>query len=115
MLGRPGPGESAPATIPLIVSAHFWSNLTPDLKKMIADIWVQHIHAWQAQTLVAADTAVEKLKSHGATIVTPPTSAVIGLRTAMLPRQDGWTKQAGISQDMARLANEAFEHRPEQW
>lgn len=94
-----------------IVSALFWSKLTPDQKMMMADIWAQHIHAWQAQTLVDAETAVGKLKSHGVTIVTPPASAVIDLRTAMLPHQDEWAKQAGISQDMVRLANEAFEHR----
>ena len=94
-----------------IVSDIFWSRLTPDLKQMMVDIWAKHIHAWQAQTLVDAETAVGKLKSHGVKVVTPPSSMVVELRNAMLPHQDEWAKQAGISADMVKLVNTAFEHR----
>jgi TRAP-type transport system periplasmic protein len=91
-----------------IVSDILWEKLSPDLQKMMTDIWAQHIHAWQKKTLEDADTAVEKLKAAGVKIVIPPRSMVVDLRKAMLPYEDEWAKQAGIRPQMVKLANEAF-------
>lgn len=94
-----------------IVSNIFWNKMAPDLQKMMVEIWSKHIHTWQAKTLVDADTAVGKLRSHGVKMVTPPRAMVVGLRNAMLPDQNQWAKQAGISPKMVALVNEAFKYK----
>ncbi len=91
-----------------IVSGAFWNKLTPDLQKLMTDIWAGHIHDWQAKTLEDADIAVKSLSEAGVQIVIAPRSMVIDFRTSMLPMQDAWAKEGGISPRMVALANEAF-------
>ena len=66
----PGDHQFIAEYIPLVSQA-FWYKLSPDLQKMMTDLWAQNVPTYRANMAAAQTKARDTLEEHGVTFVDP--------------------------------------------
>jgi C4-dicarboxylate-binding protein DctP len=92
--------------IPMI-SAAFWTSLTPAMKTLITDLWAANIGAYRASLAAAQDKAETTLKEHGVKLVYVPPEDLAMERKRMLLEQDAVAREMKMSPDFVARINEA--------
>ena len=90
------------AYVPL-VSDTFWNKLTPDLQKMMSDLWEQNIGAYRASTAKGQVDGRKVMETHGVEFVQATPEETAASRKAMLPHQDEMAKEIKVSPEMVKL------------
>ena len=88
--------------IPLM-SQVFWDKLSPDLQKMMTDIWAQNIPAYRANMAAAQTKARATLEEHGVKFSEPTAEQNAAERKLMMVEQDQVAKDIKISPEMVKL------------
>jgi TRAP-type C4-dicarboxylate transport system substrate-binding protein len=86
-----------------MTSQVFWDKLSPELQKMMTDIWAQNIPTYRANMAGAQTRARATLEEHGVKIVDPSEEQTAAARKSMLAEQDQLAKDIKVSPDMVKL------------
>ena len=90
-----------------MVSVAFWNKLTPQLQKMMTDLWAQNIATYRASMAAAQSRARGTLESHNIKFADPSPQQAAAARESMLKEQDKLVKELRISPEMVKLLMEA--------
>ncbi len=88
--------------IPLM-SQTFWDKLSPDLQKIMTDVWAQNIPAYRANMAGAQAKARTTLEEHGVKFADPTAEQTAEARKQMLPEQDQLAKDIKVNPEMVKL------------
>jgi TRAP-type C4-dicarboxylate transport system substrate-binding protein len=88
--------------IPL-VSQVFWEKLSPELQKMMADLWAQNIPIYRANMAAAQIRARTTLEEHGIKFSDPTAEQSAAERKKMMAEQDQVAKDIKVSAEMVKL------------
>jgi TRAP-type C4-dicarboxylate transport system substrate-binding protein len=80
-----------------LVSETFWKKLSPDLQKLMADVWRDNIGTYRKNMADAQKEARHMLEQHGIKFVDPTAERLADVRKKMLPLQDGIAKELRIT------------------
>ncbi|HEY3793376.1 MAG TPA: TRAP transporter substrate-binding protein DctP [Bradyrhizobium sp.] len=86
-----------------MTSQVFWDKLTPDLQKMMTDIWAQNIPTYRANMAAAQTKARTTLEGHGVKIADPTPEQIAAARKQMLAEQDQLAKEIKVAPDLVKL------------
>ncbi|MFI4989006.1 MAG: TRAP transporter substrate-binding protein DctP, partial [Alphaproteobacteria bacterium] len=86
-----------------MVSLAFWSKLSPELQKMMSDLWAQNVAVYRTNMADRQVKARATLESHGIAFVDPTEAQSADERKKMLPEQDRVAKEIKISPEMVKL------------
>jgi TRAP-type C4-dicarboxylate transport system substrate-binding protein len=86
-----------------MTSQVFWDKLSPDLQKMMTDIWAQNIPTYRANMAAAQTKARTTLEEHGVKIADPTDAQTAAARKQMLAEQDQLAKDIKVSPEMVKL------------
>jgi C4-dicarboxylate-binding protein DctP len=86
-----------------MTSQVFWDKLTPDLQKMMTDIWAQNIPTYRTNMAAAQTKARTTLEEHGIKIADPTPEQIAAARKQMLAEQDQLAKDIKVSPEMVKL------------
>jgi TRAP-type C4-dicarboxylate transport system substrate-binding protein len=87
--------------IPMI-SGTFWAKLTPDLQKLMRDLWAENSPVWRKRMVAAAVTSREEMIKNGVKLVTPAASELADARKRQLLEQDKVAQQMKISPELLK-------------
>jgi TRAP-type C4-dicarboxylate transport system substrate-binding protein len=88
--------------IPLM-SQVFWDKLSPDLQKIMTDVWAQNIPAYRANMAAAQSKARTTLEEHGVKFSDPTPEQTAEARKQMLVEQDQLAKDIKVAPEMVKL------------
>jgi len=88
--------------IPLM-SQTFWDKLSPDLQKIMTDVWAQNIPAYRSNMAAAQTKARAMLEEHGVKFTDPTEEQTAAARKSMLPEQDQLAKDIKVSPELVKL------------
>ena len=88
--------------IPLM-SQVFWDKLSPDLQKIVTDLWAQNIPAYRANMAAAQARARTTLEEHGVKFSDPTPEQTAEARKLMLVEQDQLAKDIKVAPEMVKL------------
>jgi TRAP-type C4-dicarboxylate transport system substrate-binding protein len=88
--------------IPLM-SQVFWDKLSPDLQKIMTDVWAQNIPTYRANMVGAQERARKTLEEHGVKFADPTAEETAAARKQMLPEQDQLAKDIKVDPEMVKL------------
>jgi TRAP-type C4-dicarboxylate transport system substrate-binding protein len=88
--------------IPLLSQA-FWDKLSPDLQKMMTDVWIQNIPAYRANMAAAQTKARATLEEHGVKFTDPTPEQSAAARKRMMVEQDQLAKDIKVAPEMVKL------------
>jgi TRAP-type C4-dicarboxylate transport system substrate-binding protein len=88
--------------IPLM-SQVFWDKLSPDLQKIMTDMWAQNIPAYRANMAAAQAKARTTLEEHGVKFSDPTPEQTAQARKLMLVEQDQVAKDIKVAPEMVKL------------
>ena len=91
-----------------LVSEIFWKKLSPDLQKMMTDIWLQNIPTYRANMAAAQAKARGTLESHKIKFADPKREQTLAERALMMKEQDELVKTLKISPEMVKLVMSAI-------
>ncbi|MEO6840658.1 MAG: TRAP transporter substrate-binding protein DctP [Bradyrhizobium sp.] len=86
-----------------MTSQVFWDKLSPDLQKMMTDIWAQNIPTYRANMAAAQTKARTTLEEHGVKIADPTPDQSAAERKKMMVEQDQLAKDIKVSPEMVKL------------
>ena len=86
-----------------MTSQVFWDKLTPDLQKMMTDIWAQNIPTYRSNMAAAQTKARTTLEEHGVKIADPTAEQTAAARKQMLGEQDQLAKDIKVSPRLVKL------------
>jgi TRAP-type transport system periplasmic protein len=87
-----------------MVSQIFWKKLTPDLQKLMLDLWAKNIPTYRANMAKAQTLARATLQEHGIKFVDPSPEQVVAVRARMMPTQDAVAAELKVSPDLVKQA-----------
>ncbi len=93
--------------IPMI-AGDFWKKLAADQQALIASTWAEMIDGFRNEMADAQAKAIETIKSHGVTAVTPSPADIAAMRTRLMATQDEVTKELKLDPELVRRASAAF-------
>lgn len=96
-----------------LVSPYLWQRLPAELRTLVADVWEEQVDAARRDTAVAQEDARRALLANGVAIVTPPPAALEERRRWLRRMQDTWAAGLGMSLDVVRAFEGAFDGAPE--
>jgi TRAP-type transport system periplasmic protein len=88
--------------IPLM-SQLFWDKLSPDLQKIMTDVWAQNIPGYRANMAAAQSKARATLEEHGVKFSDPTEEQTAAARKLMLAEQDQLAKDIKVAPEMVKL------------
>ncbi|HEY0910485.1 MAG TPA: TRAP transporter substrate-binding protein DctP, partial [Bradyrhizobium sp.] len=88
--------------IPLMSQA-FWDKLSPDLQKIVTDVWAQNIPTYRANMAAAQTKARATLEEHGVKFSDPTEEQTAAARKQMLAEQDQLAKDIKVAPEMVKL------------
>jgi C4-dicarboxylate-binding protein DctP len=89
-----------------VISLLFWNKLSPDLQKIMTDLWEQNIGSYRASMLQRQIDARKVMESKGVTFVDPTAEQLAAARTMMNGGLDQLIKDAKLSPEIVKLAQE---------
>ena len=81
----------------------FWDKLSPDLQKMMTDIWAQNIPTYRTNMAAAQTKARATLEEHGVKFADPTAEQSAAERKKMMVEQDQLAKDIKVSPEMVKL------------
>jgi len=99
--------EALNAYIPM-VSQTFWKKLTPDLQKLMIDVWAKNIPTYRANMAKAQTLARTTLMEHGIKFVDPTPEQIAAIRAKMMPTQDALAVELKVSPALVKQAMAAL-------
>jgi len=104
------PNTTAWPNVPLALSQGtfdgsqmFWDKLSPDLQKIVTDVWAQNIPAYRTNMAAAQTKARAMLEEHGVKFTDPTEEQTATARKSMLPEQDQLSKDIKVSPELVKL------------
>ena len=88
--------------IPLM-SQTFWDKLSPDLQKIMTDVWAQNIPTYRANMAGAQAKARTTLEEHGVKFTDPTAEQTAAARKLMMTEQDQLAKDIKVAPEMVKL------------
>jgi C4-dicarboxylate-binding protein DctP len=92
-----------------MVSEQFWKKLTPDLQKLMVDLWVKNIPAWRAAMAKAQSDARGTLIEHGVKFTDPTPEQIAEIRQKLMANQDAMIAEMKITPALATEATAALQ------
>ncbi|MBV8962954.1 MAG: TRAP transporter substrate-binding protein DctP [Hyphomicrobiales bacterium] len=86
-----------------MVSLAFWEKLSPELQKLMTDLWAQNIPTYRANMAAAQAKARQTLEEHGVKFADPTPQQTAAERQKMLVEQDELAKEIKVSPDLVKL------------
>jgi C4-dicarboxylate-binding protein DctP len=86
-----------------MTSQVFWDKLSPDLQKMMTDIWAQNVPTYRTNMAAAQTKARTTLESHGIKFADPTPEQSAAERKKMMAEQDQLAKDIKVSPDLVKL------------
>ena len=86
-----------------MTSQVFWDKLSPDLQKMMTDIWAQNIPTYRANMAAAQTKARTTLEEHGVKMADPTPEQSAAERKKMMVEQDQLAKDIKVDPEMVKL------------
>jgi TRAP-type transport system periplasmic protein len=90
-----------------LISQIFWSKLTPDVQKIMADLWFTNISGYRANASAAQARARRMLEDKGVTFVDPSPKVLADTRKRMQADVATLVRDARLSPDIVRLSEES--------
>jgi TRAP-type transport system periplasmic protein len=87
-----------------MVSETFWKKLTPDLQKLMIDLWAKNIPVYRANMAKAQLQARDTLIEHGIKFVDPTPQQIAAVREKMMATQDAVASELKISPELVKQA-----------
>jgi C4-dicarboxylate-binding protein DctP len=81
----------------------FWDKLSPDLQKMMTEIWAQNIPTYRANMAAAQTKARGTLEEHGVKMADPTPEQSAAERKKMMVEQDQLAKDIKVNPEMVKL------------
>lgn len=97
--------NSFAAYIPM-VSGGFWGKLSPDLRKLMTDLWADNIPTYRTNQAANQDRARGILESHGVRFVDLTPAEATDIRNRMLKEQDDVAKELKIRPEIVKLMSQ---------
>jgi TRAP-type C4-dicarboxylate transport system substrate-binding protein len=91
-----------------MVSQIFWKKLSPDLQKLMLDLWARNIPVYRANMAKAQTLARTTLMEHGIKFVDPSADEIAAIRARMMPTQDALAAELKVSPDLVKQATAAL-------
>lgn len=82
--------------IPML-SDSFYKKLSPDLQKLVVDVWKENIRGYRFGMEAAQTQARKTLEANGIVFVSPPENELAAIRQRMMPLQDTVAKELRIT------------------
>jgi TRAP-type C4-dicarboxylate transport system substrate-binding protein len=92
-----------------MVSETFWKKLSPDLQKLMLDLWAKNSPAWRAAMAKAQAEAREVLIQHGVKFVDPTPQQIAETRQSLMANQDAMIAEMKITPALATEATAALQ------
>jgi len=92
-----------------MISLVFWKKLSPDLQKLVVDVWAQNIPAYRKRMAEAQEQAHGTLVEHGLKFVTPSQAQLDAVRARMMKTQDEVAKELKLTPELVAQATAAME------
>jgi len=86
-----------------MTSQVFWDKLSPDLQKMMTDIWAQNIPTYRTNMAAAQTKARGTLEEHGVKMADPTPEQSAAERKKMMVEQDQLAKDIKVDPEMVKL------------
>ena len=86
-----------------MTSQMFWDKLSPELQKMMTDVWAESVPTYRANMAGAQTKARATLEEHGVKIADPTEEQTAAARKQMLAEQDQLAKDIKVSPEMVKL------------
>jgi TRAP-type C4-dicarboxylate transport system substrate-binding protein len=86
-----------------MTSQMFWDKLSPELQKMMTDVWAENVPTYRANMAGAQTKARATLEEHGVKIADPTEEQTAAARKQMLAEQDQLAKDIKVSPEMVKL------------
>jgi C4-dicarboxylate-binding protein DctP len=93
------------AYVPMVSNA-FWEKLSPDLQKLMTDLWAENIPTYRINQNASQERARATLESHGVKFGDLTAAEATEIRNRMLPEQDDVAKALNISPKIVKLMTE---------
>ncbi len=90
-----------------MMSAAFWSRLTPDQQKLMTDLWTSNIGTYRANAAASQARARKTMEEAGVTFVDPAQAVLTASRKAMQAEVASLASAAKLSPDVVRLAEQS--------
>lgn len=87
--------------IPMVSNA-FWGKLTPDLQKLMTDLWAQNIGGYRANMEAGQIEARKVMLEHGVVFVDAKPADTLAFRKRMMAEQDQAAKEIKVSPEMVK-------------
>lgn len=91
-----------------MVSGTFWSKLSPDLQKIVTDVWNERIGPMREIMAQAQAKALETMQKNGVTAVAATPAQIADTRKRLLATEAAVVKELGVDQDLMKRTNAAF-------
>ncbi|MDR3529661.1 MAG: TRAP transporter substrate-binding protein DctP [Rhodopila sp.] len=92
--------------VPMISDA-FWAKLTPDLQKIMTDLWAANISTYRANAGASQARARKLMEDNGVTFTDPSQEVLDTARKAMQADVPTLVKEAKLSAEVVRLSEES--------
>ncbi len=89
-----------------MVSGAFWQKLSPELQKLMTELWADNLPTYRAHMAEAQAKARKVLEAHGIKIADPTPEQIAAERKKMMAEQDQVAKETKVSPEMVRLLGE---------
>jgi TRAP-type transport system periplasmic protein len=88
-------------------SGAFWEKVTPDVRKIMADLWASNISTYRQNAARSQDNARKMMEANGVQFVDPPASVLDDARKAQQADVATLIKQAKLSPDVVKAAEDS--------
>ena len=85
-----------------MVSGTFWAKLTPDLQKLMLDLWAESSPAWRERMIASGTASREEILKHGVKLITPTASELADAHKRQLLEQDKVAQEMKISPELLK-------------
>jgi C4-dicarboxylate-binding protein DctP len=92
--------------IPMISQA-FWGRLTPDVQKLMTEIWFSNISGYRANAAAAQARARKLMEDNGVTFTDPPDDVLTASRRRLQADAAALIRDAKLSSEIVRLSEES--------
>ena len=90
-----------------MMSGTFWAKLTPDIQKIMTDLWAANIATYRANAGASQDKARQTMEANGVSFTDPSQDVLMSARKAMQADVASLASAAKLSPEIVRLSEEA--------
>jgi C4-dicarboxylate-binding protein DctP len=90
-----------------MISGSFWARLSPEIKKVMIDLWAANIAGYRANAGASQDRARKTMADNGVSFTDPSASVLAAARKAMQADVATLASAAKLSPEVVRLSEES--------